>query len=49
MYDINYKGTLDGRSLRIDLVNADEGEDAKQLSISMACNTIATTFLPMQI
>jgi len=43
-YAINHKTTLDVRSLWLDLVNAYKGEDVKQLAISVARNTIATTY-----
>jgi len=43
-YAMNHKTTLNSRSLWLDLVNAYEGEDAKQLAISAAQNTIATTY-----
>jgi len=38
---IKHNVTLDGRSLWLDLVNAYEGEDAKQLAISAAYKAIA--------
>jgi len=41
---VNHKATLDGRSLWIELLNLDEVQDSKQLSISAARSAIATTY-----